>query len=522
VTGGGWTRWRDEISRIRYRLLSINLLIVSVPLLGLGFARFYEREMLRLLEEDMIHQAAVLREVVLHDPSGAGLESFAPLLAAAARETRTRVRLLDERGAIRADSHAGGPPEGTVEGDTLARSGIAPQPVNKERDTGPADVSTRKEVIAALGGSYGAMSRIWRFEGGQRVYLFSALPIVAARQSEPAAARPSEPVAPRSVAPDADRAVRGVVYITRSTLPVVAAMHRLRATLWRVLWGAFAVTAVLTLFLAATISTPLARLTRVAQRIAGGARVEPMGRDAIGRRDEIGRLARAVDTMAQRLDARAHEMAELAANLSHEFKSPLTSIRGAAELLGEGAADDPEARRLFLANILADAGRLDRLVTRLLELSRAEADTTPIEDVALRDLLVSAIATSRGPAGIDLDYGSGVETVRGRRALLASMVSNLVDNAQRHAAPGSRVTVRTRDDASGAVEIAVHNAGEPISEANLARVWDRFFTTCGDEGGTGLGLPIVESIAKAHGGTVRVESRREAGTTFAVRLPALA
>jgi two-component system sensor histidine kinase ChvG len=502
VRTSGWTRWRDEISRIRYRLLSINLLIVSVPLLGLGFARFYEREMLRLLEEDMIHQAAVLREVVLADTTGAGLESFAPLLAAAARETRTRVRLLDESGAIRADSHAGGPPEGTTEGDALARRGIAPQPVNKERDTGPADVSTRKEVIAALGGGYGAMSRIWRFDGGQRVYLFSALPIVASRGQ-----------------PDAGRAVRGVVYITRSTLPVVAAMHRLRATLWRVLWGAFAVTAVLTLFLAATISTPLARLTRVAQRIAGGARVEPMG---LERRDEIGRLARAVDTMAQRLDARAHDVAELAANLSHEFKSPLTSIRGAAELLAEGAADDPGARRLFLANILADAGRLDRLVTRLLELSRAEADTTPIEDVALRDLLASAIASSRGPAGIDLDYGSRVATVRGRRALLASMVSNLVDNAQRHAAPGSRVTVRTRDDADGAVEIAVHNPGEPISEANLARVWDRFFTTCGDEGGTGLGLPIVASIAKAHGGTVRVESRRETGTTFAVRLPVLA
>jgi two-component system sensor histidine kinase ChvG len=226
--------------------------------------------------------------------------------------------------------------------------------------------------------------------------------------------------------------------------------------------------------------------------------------------------------MAERLDARAHDVAELAANLSHEFKSPLTSIRGAAELLAEGAADDPDARRLFLDNIQADAGRLDRLVTRLLELSRAEADTTPIEDVALRELLTSTIATCRGPAAIDLDYGARVEHIRGRRALLSSMIGNLVDNAQRHAAPGSRVSIRVDDGENATVRIAVHNEGEPISEANLGRVWDRFFTTCGDSGGTGLGLPIVASIARAHGGGVDVDSRRGGGTTFAVWLPTAA
>jgi two-component system sensor histidine kinase ChvG len=222
--------------------------------------------------------------------------------------------------------------------------------------------------------------------------------------------------------------------------------------------------------------------------------------------------------MAQRLDARAHDVAELAANLSHEFKSPLTSIRGAAELLSEGAADDPDARRLFLENIHADAARLDRLVTRLLELSRTEADTAPVESVPLRELLAGTLAECRGAAPVDLDYGSRAHSIPGRPGLLASMVRNLVDNAQRHAEPGSRVTIRV-DDEGRAVRVAVHNFGEPIREANLARVWDRFFTTCGDAGGTGLGLPIVASIARAHGGSVRVESDRDAGTTFLVILP---
>jgi two-component system, OmpR family, sensor histidine kinase ChvG len=488
-----WERWRAEISRIRYRLLLINLLIVSVPLLGIGFARFYEREMLRILEDDMIHQAVVLRQALLDDDSGLRLTERASLLTTVAKQTRMRIRLLDERGVVAADSHAAGPPEGTTEGDQLAERGIAPTPPAKERPGGlPAVIADRAEVQRALAGGYGSASRVWQFDGGERVYLFSALPIAG----------------PNGV-------VRGAVYVTRSTLPVVAAMHRLRTTLWKVLWGAFAVTAILTLFLAATIAHPLGRLTRVAQHIASGARVEPMG---LERRDEIGALARAVDTMAQRLDARAHEVAELAANLSHEFKSPLTSIRGAAELLLEGAANDPAARRMFLENIHADAARLDRLVTRLLELSRTEADTTPVEPLVLRELIAAAIGARA--ADVDLDYRSSTERITGRRALLAAMIRNLLDNARRHAAPGSRLTVRVEDTERAAIRIAVHNFGEPISPANLHRVWDRFFTTCGDAGGTGLGLPIVASIARAHGGSVSVESERETGTTFCVTLPA--
>jgi len=497
AAGAGHASWRDQLARIRYRLLLINLLVVSVPLLGIGFARFYEREMLRILEDDMIHQAVVLREVIVGDPSGLRLDERAPLLAAVARETRMRLRLLDDRGEIRADSHAGGAPEGTLEADMLASSGVVTNPPSKDRPPGgPFDVATRTEVQRALAGSYGAASRVWRFEGGERVYLFSALPLVSGGD-----------------------AVRGVVYVTRSTLPVIAAMHRLRATLWKALGFAFAVTAVLTLFLAATIARPLGRLTRVAQRIAGGARVEPM---RLERRDEIGELARAVDTMAQGLEARANEIAELAANLSHEFKSPLTSIRGAAELLLEGAADDPDARRLFLENILADSRRLDRLVTRLLELSRAEADTTPPGPVEFRELLTDTLSACRGPAPIDLDYRSRVRAIPGRPALLASMVRNLIDNAARHAAPGSRVTVRVEDAGASAIRLEVHNAGEPISAATIARVWDRFFTTRGNEGGTGLGLPIVASVARTHGGSVSVRSDREAGTTFSVTLPTLA
>jgi two-component system sensor histidine kinase ChvG len=480
-----------ELFRIRYRLLLVNVLIVSVPLVGIGFARFYEREMLGALEQDMIHQAQLLRQTLLADPAGVRLHERGPTLAAAAADTRTRIRLLDAAGKVVADSHAGGPPEGRAEqpprllgrGQTTARAPRhAPIPV---------DTAQRREVKQALRGQYGAATRVW--EKGDRVFLFSAVPVAR------------------------DGRVEGVVYVTRSTNPVRAAMLRLRTTLLKVLLLALAATAILSLFLAATISRPLTKLTRIAERIAGGDR---RARLSLERRDEIGQLARAFDTMARKLDERARYVAELSANISHEFKSPLTGIRGATELLLEGAAEDPAARARFLENILQDAHRLDRLVTRLLELGRVESDAGPAE-VFDYEALVREVATQvQGPAEVVVEYAAKTMHLFGRRAHVAAALANLVENAQVHARPDSPVTVRVVDLPGRRVGTTVHNLGPVISAANLGRIWDRFFTTRGAAGGTGLGLPIVRSVVLAHGGSLDVTSTEEAGTTFGFELPA--
>ncbi len=484
----------DWLYRIRTRLLLVNVLIVAVPLVGLGFARLYEREMLRALEDDMVHQGQVLRAALLADPTGLRLSERQALLVTAARETRARIRLLGPDLRVWADSHADGPPEGPERPPPRLLPGEAPSARVATEPPGPVDLTDRRELVLARRGQYGAATRVW--ERGRRVYLFSALPIEQGGQ------------------------VTGIVYLTRSTYPVLAALYRLRTSLLQVLAAAVAATAVLTLLFAATISRPLTRLTRIARRIAAGDRTDAnvWGALALRRRDEIGDLARAFDQMARELDERARYVAELAANISHEFKSPLTSLRGAAELLLDGAADDPRARTRFLENMLADAHRLDRLVTRLLELSRVEADLAPVEVLDLEALTREAARQAPGAAPVRVTWAAGATLVPGRRAHLAALLANLVDNAQQHAARDTEVSVHVAD-VSGGLRLDVTNQGPPISAANLPRVWDRFFTTRAGQGGTGLGLPIVRAVAEAHGGTVAVTSG-DGATTFSVQLPA--
>jgi two-component system, OmpR family, sensor histidine kinase ChvG len=477
--------------KIRNRLLLVNALIVAVPLLGIGFARFYEREMLVALEDDMIHQAQLFRQVVLANGGTPNVNLSERILERAARDTRTRVRLIDVNGDVVADSHASGPPEGPERREhgflPLPSGAPTPIPADVRASTALAD---RTEVQAALAGKYGSATRVW--DRGNRVYLFSALPIFHGGR------------------------VTGVVYVTRSTNPVRAAMGRLRTQLIEVLLLALAGTAAISLFLAATISRPLGKLTKIAERISAGDRTVSL---ELSRRDEIGDLARAFHQMERRLDERARFVTGLAANISHEFKSPLTGIRGAAELLLDGAGDDPATRDRFLNNVLADVHRLDRLVSRLLELSRVESDVTAPEPIEWEAFVHDAADACRGGAPMAVEWNAaGGATVTGRKAHLASALGNLLDNAQAFAKPGSTVTVRVTLDGA-TVRTEVHNDGPAISPSNLGRIWDRFFTTRTGQGGTGLGLPIVASAVASHGGSVGVESREDAGTTFWFELP---
>lgn len=480
--------------RIRTRLLLINLLIVMVPVVGLEWARTFEREQLKALEEDMRHQAQVLRTILEKNLDEQRRPIF-PILTTAleplALRTRSRVRILDRRGRLLLDSHRKGAPEGPEPAiPHLLGPNEAPQRRHRpdQPSTDPGPVLDRPEVRAALRGELGTATRI--HTRIQRVYLFLAMPIMV------------------------ERRVEGAVYLTRSTVPVLQSLYRLRRHLYQVLLGALAFTALTTLFLAGTISRPLGRLTRAAQRITAGDRSHSL---QLRRKDEIGELARAFDRLVQKLDARARYISEFAANISHEFKTPIASIRGAAELLLDGALDDPVARRKFLENIQADTRRLDRLVSRILELSRIEATLELRESFDLGDLVLE-VADRFPQHPVEVDVGDGPLPCVGNRPHLAAALMALVENAV-HFSPDSIPVVVRAVAGNGQLRLSVTDRGCGISEANQKKVFDRFFTTEAERGGTGLGLAIVTVVVDAHGGTLELQSTPGQGSCFTLVLP---
>jgi two-component system sensor histidine kinase ChvG len=490
------------LGQIRLRLLVVNLLVLLVPVVGIEFARIHERQLLDALERDMKNQAALVRAMVEADLAhGGAIEDprHGELLTAAARSTRTRVRLLDARGEVLADSHENGPPEGPEQppprilGRSLRDRGQVPLGDLQRNPADPnawPELADRLEVRAALAGVPSARTRMRARDPG--VFLFIAEPI-------------------RS-----DREVVGAVYAARSTRPVMVELYRIRAGLFRVLAVAVCFTATITLLLSWSISRPLTRLSRAAKRVAAG---EPDVVIPVGGGGEIAELGESFAWMKARLDARLRYIEGFAADVAHEFKSPLTSIRGAAELLEEGAADEPEARARFLRNIELDVARLDRLVSRLLQLSRIEASSEAMALVDLEALLGRVTERASGPEQpIELRYKASARFLRAREMDLETALLNLLDNAVRFSPPGVAVEVEVTGGVP-AIKIGIVDRGPGIPAAVMPRIFDRFFTTDADRDGTGLGLSIVQSVITAHAGTIRVESPPGQGATFTITLP---
>lgn len=485
-------RWRRALHSIRARLLVINAFLVIVPIAGMSFARTLERELLRGEEEGMIALASMLTATV---SPAAPVDLAPPPLAASARVMAERlhaqVRVLDREGRVVFDT---GPErvELRTEGRRLLPASIDPRARRRVDVLDPVPPSgtfaARPEVARALAGQPGRWAR--RVPNLRGYGLFVAEPI-----------RP-EPNGP----------TLGVVYVTRSTYPVLLSLYWVRNALIKVALGSLAIATLVALFLSVTISRPLRRLTEAAGRIAAGERGVALN---LGGRDELGMLARDFDAMARSLDARLAYISELAANVSHEFKTPIASMRGAAELLRDGAADDPAARQRFLGNILDDAERLSRLVTRLLELSRIESRPEPRVPLDYRALVSSV--TDRYPTAT-LTWNAAFDHARAAPEQVETVLTNLLDNAVRFSPRGSVIAVVVEGDAH-AFHTTVRDAGAGISPANAARVWDRFFTTARDTGGTGLGLSIVRAIVEAHGGAAGVDAREGEGSTFWFTLP---
>jgi two-component system sensor histidine kinase CreC len=317
-----------------------------------------------------------------------------------------------------------------------------------------------------------------------------------------------------------DGRVSGVLTVVEPTASIDAFLNLARPAFLRVGFLTIAAAALLSLALSYLLTRPIDRLARYADGIRLGRRppFPELGRT------EIADLGLALRRMQEALEGKQYAE-EYVQTLTHELKSPLSAIRGAAELLQEGMAPQQQAR--FIANIRTEAARIARIVDRMLELAKLEnrRETPEMEPVEL-DAMIRTVAESAEPllAGKNLKLEIAAAdrlTVSGNAFLLHQALENLVQNAIEFSPQGGTVRVAVMPDGDR-VTISVTDEGPGIPDYALDRIFERFYSLGRPDSGrksTGLGLNLVREVAASHGGTIRVTNRPEGGALAELSLP---
>lgn len=224
---------------------------------------------------------------------------------------------------------------------------------------------------------------------------------------------------------------------------------------------------------------------------------------------------------------------DFVANVSHELRTPLTALLGFIETLRGAARDDPAARERFLAIMEREAGRMNRLIGDLLQLSRVESEerVKPTAEVDLAGLVASSVATLRGmaeEAGVKVEVTgeAGPLPIRADADQITQVLVNLIENAVKYGGAGGLVTLhlaREQLPRGPGIRLDVIDRGEGIDPVHIPRLTERFYRVDGhrsrEKGGTGLGLAIVKHIVQRHRGRIRIDSSPGKGSVFSVILP---
>jgi signal transduction histidine kinase len=291
--------------------------------------------------------------------------------------------------------------------------------------------------------------------------------------------------------------------------------------LWRtlaLLFGGLAISLALVYPLSRSITRPLEQLTSTAEAFGRG---ELSARSGIEQNDEVGRLARAFDQMAGRIEAARRAERELLANVSHELRTPLARVRVALGLI----ESPPETTRRRLEVVEEELDELERLISSILTASKLDVAALPVRRSSLS---LRALAERGRDRILALEPERNVEiaatediTMSLDRALMARALDNLLDNACKHGDPGQPVRIEIAREGQE-VLIAVIDHGPGIPPEELERVFDPFFRGANARGrssGFGLGLALARRIANAHGGSIRAMNVEHGGARIEIRLP---
>jgi two-component system sensor histidine kinase ChvG len=455
-------------------------------------------------------------------------ERVAPVLRRLISPTKTRARIYDRDGVLIIDSRnlygRGDVLRFDLPAPDAEKPGLAERAFNGMRrwfgrgdlplykELGPENGKGYKEVAEALDGQHASRVRV---NDRGEVIVSVAVPV------------------------QRFRAVRGVLMLSTQGADIDDMVEAERLAIFKVFLVAAAVMVVLSMLLAGTIAGPVRRLADAAERVRRRIRTRVQIPDFTRRRDEIGHLSGALREMTDALYTRIEAIESFAADVAHELKNPLTSLRSAVETLPRVKSE--ESRQRLLAVIIHDVKRLDRLISDISDASRLDAElqrneTAVVDTVKLLEALVAASNEVRHDdvtVKLSFEGAPGRLKMPGHDSRLGQVVSNLIDNARSFSPPGGTVRVTCRR-VKKEIEIVVDDDGPGVRPDAMDKIFERFYTDRPEQGfgqNSGLGLSISKQIIEAHGGTIRVENRvappaagaepRVLGARFVVRLPAI-
>lgn len=512
-----------KLFRLRTILLIVMLSVLILPLGSLYFFRFYENVLVQKTEVELITQSAVLASVYreLLGKNNAKIDGvYTPVFPQLDLST---LKLLPRRPEARYSAsynQSKGFAQAQQAGKSMQNILINTQKVtlagmrilDKEgivvagRSELNMSLAHVKEIQSALKGKYTAVLRerisdepppsIASLSRGTGIRVFTAFPILNERE------------------------VLGVVYLSRTPQNILKHLYSIKEKVILLSLVLLGLTGLIVMFISSRLSRPIRELIEQTQRVTRGESqtVELLKEPGTY---ELSQLSQSFSTMSKTLHERSEYIQQFASHVSHEFKTPLTSMQGSLELLQEHADDMPQQQReRFFKNLMDDTERLKRLVNRLLEQARADSLQINEASTSLKSAIES-LQSRYADSGLTFEFDASELDifVKINESGLTSVLNNLSDNSLQHEATHINISVEKppQSDDSSTIAIYFHDNGTGVTESNRQRIFTPFFTTKRETGGTGLGLGIIESILKASNGKI-MNQAVDSGALFIIEL----
>jgi len=527
-------RRRRAISPLTWRILTLNVIPLAILVSGLLYLGQYREQLVDAQVAALTTQAEIFSGALGEGAAGTSQDGTQeirrdvarPLLRRLVQPTQTRARLYDAAGGLIVDSRQLLGPGGTVQVEPLYPPGDAP--------TGPALAFDFYERLANWLAGAPELEPYVEKPGGRVQDYDEAATALSGETASAIRALPSgRQVISVGVPVQRFKQVLGVLLLNSTTNEIDEAMREVRIGILKVFLVAFAATVLLSFYLGGTIARPVRRLAAAAERVRRSHRREEEIPDFTARNDEIGDLSGALRQMTEALWLRMDAIEAFAADVAHEIKNPLTSLRSAVETAAR--VSDPDQQRRLMTIILDDVQRLDRLISDISDASRIDAELSRermerVDAGALVSMLVDVRRETAAAQGPTLRYEgppAGALIIPGIEGRLVQVFDNLISNALSFSPAGGVVLIRGAREGQTVV-FTVDDDGPGIPEGSEERIFERFYSERpeSEKFGThsGLGLSISRQIVDAHGGRIVAENRRDAdgkvcGARFIVRLP---